>query len=441
MKRPRHGRIRTLSAVTAVVAAVAVLATLAPAPAEADGPVSQLASPVWLCRPGMPANPCGQDESGQPRSTAGSFTAQYPVSHERVPLDVTEVAGVHTERAGGPASVDCFYVYPTVDILPNPLAQVGSLPPVPTDEEFAQTIAQIGMFAPQCRLFVPEYRQATLGQLAASVITKVPPDYSTGIMDVEQAWHQYWAHDNLDPASNRRRGVILLGHSQGTGVLTALLRREFDGDTEQRHQLVSAVLLGGHVQVPVGLPAGGGSDPKSTFQHLPACTRDSATAPVPLGCVIAYSSYKPGVDQPLPQDADLARIYGETGHRVLCVNPAGLLAGTGDRTPLDTISYTRRLVGGSAANPYGRINGLGQTLRVPDLSTGYARYRGVLTGQCRTGVDSSGTSSWLDIAGGDQLVGPPSSAFYGLHAIDFTVTAGDLSTLLSAQTVAWLATR
>jgi hypothetical protein len=338
-----------------------------------------------------------------------------------VPLDTTDVTG---GPAGASAQgIDCFYVYPTVDTLPN-------IVPAPSDEEFAQAIAQVGMLAPDCRVFVPTYRQRTLPELALALITKIPPDYSTAFGDVAQAFQYYWDHDNTDPVTGRRRGVVLLGHSQGAAALTALIQNEFDGKPAMR-QLVSAILLGGHVVVPIGQPDGGGTDPKATFQHIPACRTATET-----GCVVAYSSYKPGGQVPA-SDADLVRVPNDPRHQVLCVNPAALLTPGAGPTPLDTVLYTRKLVGGNDLFPYGRINSLGQSLTVPNYPTGFARYHGTLTGQCRQATDADGTVSWLDITGGDDLIGPPQPNFYGLHALDFNVTAGDLRQLIADQARSW----
>ena len=385
----------TLAAAAALTASLAV-------------PADALPAPVWMCH-----------------DTCGSAQATYPVSHDQVPLDTTDVTGGPAGTAA--PKVDCFYVYPTVDNLPNVV-------PVPSDGEFAQSIAQMGMLAPRCRIFAPTYRQKTLPELALSMITKIPPDYSTGIGDVEQAFQSYWDHDNTDPATGKRRGVVLLGHSQGAAVLAALIQHKFDNNAEMRRYLVSAVLLGGHIVVPTGKPDGGGSDPKATFQHVPACQHATDT-----GCVVAYSSFKPGGQTP-GSDADIVRVANDPQHQVLCVNPAALLAtATTATTPLDSVIYTRKLVGGNDLNQYGRISGLGQSLTVPNYPTGFARYHGTLTGQCKQALDGQSTVSWLDITGGDNLVGPVQANFYGLHALDFNLTAGDLKELIGRQATAWTA--
>ena len=61
--------------------------------------------------------------------------------------------------------------------------------------------------------------------------------------DVRDAWRHYLEHDN------RGRGVVLIGHSQGSFILTELIRQEIDGKPVQS-RLVSALLLGATFAVP-----------------------------------------------------------------------------------------------------------------------------------------------------------------------------------------------
>ena len=77
---------------------------------------------------------------------------------------------------------------------------------------------------------------------------------------MQAAWQDYLAHDN------HGRGVIVIGHSQGASMLIGLLRRQVDDDPAARRLLVSAIILGGNVTVPVGRTVGG------SFRHIPACT-------------------------------------------------------------------------------------------------------------------------------------------------------------------------
>ena len=78
-----------------------------------------------------------------------------------------------------------------------------------------------------------------------------------------EAWREYLREDN------RGRGVVLIGHSQGTGVLRRLMRDEVDPKPDVRARLVSAVLLGGNVVVKKGSDLGG------DFKNIRVCTRNA----------------------------------------------------------------------------------------------------------------------------------------------------------------------
>lgn len=399
--------------------------------------------PEWLCLPGMAANPCNQDLMGDPQ-TGGDFTAGYPESHGRVNLDTSRVesGSVAVEPFGPPASppVDCFSVYPTVDIVPNPLLQLGSLPPSPQDAEQAVTLAQVGPLLARCRMFVPVYRQASLAAHVVGVLARTSPDYALGLSDVEQAWDTYWRDYNIDPVTHRRRGVVVLGHSQGAADASRLISDRIDGNPAVQPYLVSALLLGGNIPVPVDRPAGGGADPDSAFQYVPVCSRPSPSAPVPVGCVAGYSAYKqPGDAVPAP-DA-LFGLSSVPGHRILCVNPAALVSGAAadSAVPLDMRIPTSALVEGSPLLPGGHLAVLLLGTPVPSYPTGYARYPGLVSGQCLLRSTGGGNASWLQVRGGDAVVGSAGTgAGMGLHVKDFNLSLGDMVTLVRAQTREWL---
>jgi Protein of unknown function (DUF3089) len=436
----------------AVLIAIATLAlvagsTLAVAPANAatssdtSGLASPLAAPVWLCEPGMAANPCNQDAAGNPVGTPG--TMQYPNDGGSVSLSATNVVNgvvTGTQPLVGSTSpkVDCFYVYPTVDLTPNPLLQVGSLPPTPQADEMAVMLAQVGMLSSQCRLFVPLYRQSTLPDLLVDGLLDQSDANGPGYGDVEQAWNDYWTHDNIDPATGKRRGVILLGHSQGSTALESLIQNDIDNNPVERAQIVSAVLPGGLVQVPVDGVDGGGSDPDSTFQNIPAC--EPVPGAVPTGCVLAWSSY----DEPAgtaPGSGSFAPNIS-AGHETLCTNPTAVLNGTDAAgvTPLDTYMPTEALVQGNILNPNGQIAVplLGYTL--PTYTTGFAHYSGRIDGQCAFVATSTGNASWFEITGDTSFLPSASSGgSLGLHVADYNLDLGDLSGLLAAQSTTWLA--
>src|ERR1700730_17876398 len=75
-------------------------------------------------------------------------------------------------------------------------------------------------------------------------------DLALGYNDVLNAWNYYLEHDN------QGRGVVLIGHSQGSLVLTQLIKNEIDGKPLQS-RIISALLLGTSLPVPRGKDVGG----------------------------------------------------------------------------------------------------------------------------------------------------------------------------------------
>jgi hypothetical protein len=174
-----------------------------------------------------------------------------------------------------------------------------------------------------------------------------------------------------------------------------------------RKLLVSAMLLGGNVTVPVGKTVGG------SFKHVPMCTAASQT-----GCVVAYSSF---AQQP-PKGALFGN--GGDGKHVVCTNPAAL--GGGKATLHDAFPVGASLLGGLAD--------------VKDsVKTPWVSYPGLFSGECTT----VGNSTWLQVdevrAPGDtrpelkESLGPT----WGLHLYDVNVAMGDLVSLARAQAAAW----
>jgi hypothetical protein len=86
------------------------------------------------------------------------------------------------------------------------------------------------------------YRQVTLAGLRGEVRGI---DLETPYNDVFAAWNTYLAR------YNNGRGVVLIGHSQGSKILARLIASEIDGTAEQRW-LISAIILGEEIDVPAG---------------------------------------------------------------------------------------------------------------------------------------------------------------------------------------------
>src|ERR1700685_2683633 len=191
------------------------------------------------------------------------------------PQDATIVAvsGSLTHETFHPAKnppIDCFYVYPTVSNESGGNSDLNI-----TGAEKSVVNAQFARFAAKCRLYAPMYRQVTLTALRALIAGKpIPVDRDLGYGDVLAAWNYYLAHDNAG------RGVVLVGHSQGSGVLTRLIKEEIDGKPVQS-KLISAILMGTSLPVPKGADVGG------AFMHVPGCHSNAQ-----LGCVIAFASFR-----------------------------------------------------------------------------------------------------------------------------------------------------
>ena len=119
---------------------------------------------------------------------------------------------------------------------------------------------QTARYSRDCRVFAPVYRQVTIqGLFQPGTVT--PEMREQGYDDVLEAWRTYLRR------YNHGRGVVLIGHSQGTFVLRRLIREEIDPKASARRRLVSAVLLGGNVTVRKGSDRGG------DFKRVRACRR------------------------------------------------------------------------------------------------------------------------------------------------------------------------
>jgi hypothetical protein len=249
------------------------------------------------------------------------------------------------------------------------------------------------------------YRQATL-QTIGNPALLTPAVRARIYADALNGWKTYLRK------YNRGRGVVLIGHSQGTFVLRALIAAEIDPKPAMRSRLISALLLGGNVAVRKGKDVGG------DFQHIRAC--HSRTQ---LQCVVAYSTF----NAPVPPNS----LFGRTktaGRQVLCTNPAALGGGS---AALDSIFPTQPF---APSNPLSiGIKLLGVTL--PTAPTTWIHvprsYRG--------GCVSAGGATALQIS---PLSGAPTpkaspDPTWGLHLMDVNVALGNLVDLVRVQGAAY----
>ncbi len=371
-------------------AGAAALAGFALAAAVAlAGPAHAQAATVWLCQPGQPANPCAPSQ----RTTLVSATGAS--------LRVETPASVRTPK------IDCFYVYPTVSDQKAPQATLRVDP-----EERSIALYQAARYSQQCRVYAPMYRQITIqGLNNPSTVTAAMR--SSAYADVRNAWREYLARDN------RGRGVVLIGHSQGTFVLRRLVAQEIDRRPAVRRRLVSAILLGGNVLVKRGAGIGG------DFAHVPAC-RSRTQA----GCVVAFSTF----NATPPANSAFGRANVRLGgfglpvrpdSQVLCTNPAALGGGAGR---LDTVYPTAPFAPGTVIGIATTLLGTPRT----SATTPWIEYRAGYTARCST----AGGASVLRISGSPALKPVPDAA-WGLHLADANIALGNLVGLVKAQAAAY----
>ncbi len=350
---------------------------------------------TWLCRPGR-TDACSVDQ------------------------DVTVVAadGSTSKVAFKPATnppIDCFYVYPTVSNDPTPNSDMEAGP-----EERRAITQQFARFAEKCRPFAPLYRQVTLAVIrAAATGQPMTPDRELAYQDVRDAWNHYLAHDNGG------RGVVLIGHSQGSGALMRLIRDEIEGKPAAR-QLVSAILAGTNV------PVAAGSDVGGAFKSTPLCR-----APDQTGCVIAFASFR--ASAPPPGNSRFGRV-AQPGMTAACTNPAALAGGVAE---LDAV-----LASGTAAISTFVAAPKPWTKAGAAIDTPFVKVPGLLSAECvvndgfsylTINVRPDAAGARTDDIAGNVVVSGGVLADWGLHLIDMHLTMGNLLSLVNSQSKAWLA--
>src|SRR5262245_461947 len=177
--------------------------------------------------------------------------------------------------------------------------------------------------------------------------------------DVLNAWNYYLQHDN------QGRGVVLVGHSQGSFVLAELIRQEIDGKPIQS-RMVSAILMGATLTVPKGRDVGG------TFKNIPVCKSNAQT-----GCVISFASFRSTI--PPPANTLFGRAPS-ADQVAICTNPAALGGGSGQLHAYLT-SGARTIVG--AAPPPVWVT------PEKNVDTPYVSVPGLLTAQCSTNENAT----------------------------------------------------
>ncbi len=367
-----------------MAAARRLLILLLAAGALAALPAAAHAKPVWLCKPGLADNPC----------EPGLDTTILSPSGQQI--------GTSDEGSSGRPSIDCFYVYPTVSNQPTIEATLAIDP-----ELKSIALYQAARYSGECRVFAPVYRQITIqGLLNPTQITQQMRD--TAYQDVVDAWRYYLKK------YNKGRGVVLIGHSQGSGVLRRLITQKVDPKRSVRKRLISALLMGGNVLVKTGSDRGG------DFQNIPACKSRTQ-----FGCVVAFSTF----EGPVPAGSRFGRTQ-VADREVLCTNPTNLAGGSGRANSIvPTEPFAKGTVIGNLTTQIGFLVPAG-------VDTTWIEARKAYKARCST-ADEANVLQVKPRGGAPVLKALPDPT-WGLHLADANIALGNLIKLVNSQSIAYL---
>ena len=325
------------------------------------------AKTTWLCKPGTANDPC-----------------ESKLDIARYSPDGQLLGGDDPKPAR--RRIDCFYVYPTVSGQQTPAANRRIDPEL-------RSIAtwQAARYSGTCRVFAPVYRQVTLAGLASAK----PADWKRAYRDVRAAWRRYLERHN------HGRGVVLIGHSQGTFHLRKLIAKEIEPRARQRRRIVSALLLGGNAAT-------------TDFERFRPCRAGSR-----FGCIVAFSTF----NGPVPPDARFGR-----GGDVICTNPAALGGGA---ATIDAVFPHEPFAPGTAIAA--AIAAVGYP--VPESSATWLAFPGAFTGRCV----NEGGASVLQVTGAPAApaLNPVPLPTWGLHLVDANIALGNLEALVRRQAAAY----
>jgi hypothetical protein len=313
-------------------------------------------------------------------------------------VTATGSTSITSRKPTASAEFACFYVYGTVSEEKSVNADLRR-----GMAEINSALLQASPFSPVCQTYAPIYRQVTLADLETHPdLNFGPAETVTAYDSIKAGFEDFLTHE-LDG-----RPFVVIGDSQGAAMLDLLLARLVDDVPALRSRLVTAIILGGNVEVPAGQLVGG------TFKHIPACSRLGET-----GCVIAYSSFPstPPADSLFGRPGQGVSLQsGQTatqGLQVVCVNPAALSGGPATLSPLFPTLGT--------------------------ISTPWVSYPGLYTARC----EQSDGASWLNVS---KATGPADhrptvteqdGPAYGYHIWDFGLAQENLISDVAAAEITW----
>jgi len=352
----------------------------------ADAPLDYADPRLWLCRPGNSPDECDRK------------------------LDTTELLAdgerevIPFVKAKAP-EVDCFYVYPTVKLSAGgPMTDFANI-----NITLDPLLSQGARFGSLCRMYAPLYRQTGVVPGAGGAPAPGGTGFMLGLGDVRDAFAYYLK--NL----NQGRKFVLIGHSQGTGMLTGMMAMDIDPKPAVQKQLVSALLIGAGVAVPEGEDVGG------TFKNVPLCRTPGQT-----GCVISYVSFSK--ETPPSMSSTFGKAPAE-GQQLGCTEPAALAGRPGERSQGTYIARER-------VNPTFAADGFADL--PSDFTTPFLLYRDVFRSACKNENGFSYLEVSSELAEDDPRPPPPYrsaaiEAALGLHLMDYNIQLGDLLDAVALQ--------
>lgn len=201
-----------------------------------------------------------------------SCNAMPPLNPKTFPTppDYSVSEGWLVKPAPPTASVDVFFVYPTV--LFNDKDWVMNTTRLDMRTAAMETVkTQASVFEGKANIYAPMYRQMNLAGLSLSD-TDAAPLKKIVHDDVWRALSYYLKYEN------NGRPFFLAGHSQGSMILTDILLEQW-GTTGAEKRLIAALLIGWSL-TPKELAAN---------PHVSMCERSNQT-----GCVISYNTMAAG---------------------------------------------------------------------------------------------------------------------------------------------------
>jgi hypothetical protein len=299
--------------------------------------------------------------------------------------------------------IDCFYVYPNVTLQHGDNANLDIDP-----QETAIAELEASPFSRDCRAFAPMYREDT-GESSSDA------SYQVALDSLQAAWSDYIEH------YSDGRGFVLIGQSEGTGLLEHVIIDQIEHDPTVRGHLVSALLIGGN------LPVRTNGMLFFDDRQLQPCRSESKT-----GCVIAYDSFS----STPPSDSKFGRQSPSTldGYKVetLCTNPASLSGGSGNLQSLYRTQLATQDVAGSTTNG---IFGS----HPPQSPTPWIEFDSQYSARCEI---SNGASVLMvsSLGRAVPLEAAPDAA-WGLHLDDPNLALGNLVAIVQAEAAAYMASR